>query len=82
MFHISESLVQFFRLKILKLLVADTGSDAFLTLDPGSGMRKFGSTIRDKHPGSSTLVAPGFTIYVRTFVSILLSFFFLFLKKF
>jgi hypothetical protein len=27
-----------------------------LTLDPGSGMKKFGSVIRDKHPGSTTLV--------------------------
>jgi hypothetical protein len=27
-----------------------------LTLDPGSGMRKFGFGIRDKHPGFATLV--------------------------
>jgi hypothetical protein len=28
----------------------------FLTLDQGSGMEKFGSEIRDKHPGSATLI--------------------------
>jgi hypothetical protein len=27
----------------------------FVTLDPGSGMEKLGSEIRDKHPGSATL---------------------------
>jgi hypothetical protein len=27
----------------------------FLTLDPGSWMEKFGSAIRDKHPGSARL---------------------------
>jgi hypothetical protein len=32
----------------------DPGSGIFLTLDPGSGMEKFGSGIRDKHPGSAT----------------------------
>ncbi len=53
----------------------DPGSGPFLTLDPESGVNKFGSKIRDKHPGSSTLVAPGFTIYVLKFVSILLSFY-------
>ena len=35
-------------------LILDPG--IFLTLDPGSGMKKFGSVIRDKHPGSTTLV--------------------------
>jgi hypothetical protein len=44
-------------------------------LNPGSGVKKFGSKIRDKHPGSSALFAPGFTIYVCTFASILLPFY-------
>jgi hypothetical protein len=35
-------------LKILKFFDADP--------DPGSAMEKFGSGIRDKHPGSATLV--------------------------
>ncbi len=26
-----------------------------MTLDPGSGMEKFGSGIQEKHPGSATL---------------------------
>jgi hypothetical protein len=29
----------------------------FLILDPVSGMEEFGSWIRDKHPGSATLVS-------------------------
>ncbi len=33
--HISESLVTTFLVKILKLFVADQGSGAFLTQDPG-----------------------------------------------
>jgi hypothetical protein len=32
----------------------DPGSGTFFT--PGSGMDKFGSGVRDKHPGSATLV--------------------------
>jgi hypothetical protein len=42
---------QFFGLKILKFLYADSypGSGIFLTLDPGSWMEKFGSGVRDKH---------------------------------
>jgi hypothetical protein len=32
---------------ILKFFDADPGSGIFLTLDPGSGMDKFGSRIRD-----------------------------------
>jgi hypothetical protein len=35
----------------------DPGYGIFLTLDPGSGMEKSGSEIRDKHPGSATLAA-------------------------
>jgi hypothetical protein len=34
---------------------ADTEPGTFLTLDPGSGMQKFGSGIRYKHPGCITL---------------------------
>jgi hypothetical protein len=42
--HISESLKTFFWVKILK----------FFDADPGSGMDRI--QIRDKHPGSATLV--------------------------
>jgi hypothetical protein len=50
--HISKSSETIFLVKILK----------FLDADPGSGMKKFGSgmekiRIRDKHPGSATLVS-------------------------
>jgi hypothetical protein len=31
--------------------------EIFFTLDLGSGMEKFGFGIRDKHPGSATLLA-------------------------
>ena len=34
------------------------GSGMFLTLNQESGMEKFGSGIRDKHPGSATLPMP------------------------
>jgi hypothetical protein len=46
-----------FVLKILTFFVADPdpGSCAFLALDPGFGMEKFGSGIRDKHSGSTHL---------------------------
>jgi hypothetical protein len=57
--HISKSLETIFLLlKILKFFVVDSdpGSGIFLTLDLGSGMEKFGSGIRNKHPGSATLV--------------------------
>jgi hypothetical protein len=57
--HISKSLETIFLwLKILKFFVvnSDPGSGIFLTLDLGSGMEKFGSGIRNKHPGSATLV--------------------------
>ncbi len=45
-------------LKILKFFGADPdpGSEIFLTLDLGSGMKKFGSGIRDKYPASATLL--------------------------
>jgi hypothetical protein len=48
---------QFFRLKILIFFDADPdpGFGILSTLDPGSGMEKVGSWIRDKHPGSATL---------------------------
>ncbi len=47
---------QFLGLKYLNFSDAhpDPGSEIFLTLDPGG--TKFGSRIRDKHPGSATLV--------------------------
>jgi hypothetical protein len=50
---------QFFGLKMLKFFDAgpDPGSRIFLTLDPGSGMKKLGSGIQDKHPRSATLVS-------------------------
>jgi hypothetical protein len=49
-YHISESLdAAIFRLKILKFFVADPdpGYGIIFTLDFGSGMKKFGSGIRD-----------------------------------
>ncbi len=48
---------QVFGFKILKFFNADPnqGFRIFLTLDPESGMEKFGSGIRDKHPRSATL---------------------------
>jgi hypothetical protein len=57
--NISKSLETIFLwLKILKFFVVDSdpGSGIFVTLDLGSGMEKFGSGIRNKHPGSATLV--------------------------
>ena len=48
--HISESLESIFGLKIFKFFDADP--------DPESGIEKFGSGIRDKHPGSATLYKP------------------------
>jgi hypothetical protein len=58
--HISKSLGTIFWLKNTKFFYADPdpGSGIFWTLDPGSGMKQFGSRIRDKHPGSVTLVLP------------------------
>ncbi len=49
----SVSLETVFRFKILKFIDPDPGSGIFLTLC--SRMEKFGSRIRDKHPGSATL---------------------------
>jgi hypothetical protein len=53
--NISENLETVFWVKILKLFDADADplSGIFLTLDPG--WEKFGSGIRDKHPGSATV---------------------------
>jgi hypothetical protein len=45
-YAVSESLETIFWVKILK----------FFDADPGSVMEKIGSGIRDKHPGSATLV--------------------------
>jgi len=55
--------------------VVDTGSSVFLTpgswmdknqaLDPGSGMEKTRSWIRDKHPGSAALKNAMYLTYVR-----------------
>jgi hypothetical protein len=51
----SESLETVCGLKIPKFFDADPGSGIFLTLDSGSGMEKFGSGIRDRHPRFATL---------------------------
>jgi hypothetical protein len=47
----SESIETIFWVKNNKIL--SFGSGIFLTLDPESGMEKFGSGIWDKHPGSA-----------------------------
>jgi hypothetical protein len=52
--HISESLKAIFWVKILKFFDADQDPGIFLSLNPGSGMEKI--RIRDKHPGSATLL--------------------------
>ncbi len=52
--HISESLETIFGVKVLKFFDVDADPGIFLTLDPGSGMEKI--RIRDKHPGSATLL--------------------------
>jgi hypothetical protein len=49
----SRAWKQFFGSKILKFFDADPRSGVFLTLDLGTGM---GSGIRDKHPGTATLL--------------------------
>ncbi len=59
--HISESLETICWVIILKFFDADTGSgmEKFRIRDGknfGSEMEKFGSEIRDKHPGSATLL--------------------------
>jgi hypothetical protein len=51
-YHISEILKTIFLVKILKFFDADAGSRRKKF---GFGRKKFGSGIRDKHPGSSTL---------------------------
>ncbi len=59
--HISESLGTIFGVKILKFIDTDPdpGSRIYLSLDPG--LKKFGSGIQDKHPGSATLVSNVFS---------------------
>jgi hypothetical protein len=53
--HISESLKKDFWLyKVLKFFDADSDLGSRNLFDPGSGMEKI--RIRDKHPGSATLV--------------------------
>jgi hypothetical protein len=54
----SKSLEIIFGLKILKFFDADAdpGSGILNLFDSGSGMEKFGFGIRDKHPGSVTLL--------------------------
>ena len=49
--HISESLETIFGVILIKFFDADPdpGSRIFLTLDPGSGTKKFGSGIPDLH---------------------------------
>jgi len=49
-----EFRINFWGFKILKFFHADLDLGIFLTLDPG--WKKFGFGIRDKHPGSATLV--------------------------
>jgi hypothetical protein len=51
--HISESLEIIFWFKI-HFFDADEDPGIFLTLDPGPGMKKI--RIRDKNPGSATLL--------------------------
>jgi hypothetical protein len=55
----SESLQTILGVKIHKSFDAnaDPGSRKLLTLDPGSGREIFGFGIRDKYPGSATLVS-------------------------
>ncbi len=55
--HISESLETIFWVKIpvIKFFDADADPGSGNLFYPGSGMKKFGSGIRDKHPGSATL---------------------------
>ena len=60
--HISESLKTIFWVKILKFFDADPGYGIFLTLDQGSGMEKI--RIRDKHPGSATLLNSHFFTFL------------------
>jgi hypothetical protein len=52
--HISDSLETILSVKITSILLCGSGIRNFS--DPTSGMEKFGSEIRDKHPGSKTLL--------------------------
>ncbi len=54
--NFSESFETIFWVKILKFIDTDPESGIFLILYPGSGMEKLGSGIRDKQPGSATLL--------------------------
>jgi hypothetical protein len=67
--HISESLETIFCVKIFKFFYADPDAESgiILTLDPGSGMEKVGSGIRDKHPGFATLYVIRFRISSSTY---------------
>jgi hypothetical protein len=58
--HISESLKQFFLVKTLKFFDADPGSgmEKIPIRDPGWKNSDLGSGIREKHPGSATLLIP------------------------
>ncbi len=56
----------FFKLKFFYADL-DPGSGIYLTLDPESGMEKFGSGIRDKHPGSATLFGTSDTVPCQIF---------------
>jgi hypothetical protein len=51
-----------FLVKILKFFGADADSGSENLFDPGSGMEKFGSGIREKHPGSATLGLMSFPV--------------------
>ncbi len=52
--HISEILEPIFSVKILKFFDEDSGSGMKKNSD--SGWKKLGYGIRDKHPGSTTLL--------------------------
>jgi hypothetical protein len=60
--HISDSLDTIFWVKIFFDADADADPGIFLTLDPG--WKIFGSGIRDKHPGSASLI---FVIFLTIF---------------
>jgi hypothetical protein len=52
--HIAESLESIFGVKILEFF------------DANPGWKKFGSRIRDKHPGSATLLIPNMHKFAKT----------------
>jgi hypothetical protein len=54
-YHISKSLETVVWVKILKFFDADPGSGMGKIRIRDPGWKKFGSRIRDKHPGSATL---------------------------